>query len=520
MNLSKRVHFLNYIVCAVLVALTITPVYGAPENEGQCAALDNHSLNNYKVYEKCIEQTKELMSIIMTVIHDLYMHENYWKTQKLTPLAYFLSKDPTKWVYRKQEWQKIDSSLAFLEREQEHHAYYLGLFKQQVDEYERDSSYSEKKLIYILELVETFLSYYPHSTTVYRDGVHPESYDQRVCRNAYLMSYYRKNSRRAVAHCSAPNHFQRNWVAYFFGSMAALGVSHFMYKNQSKLEFWALKGIEGLKKYYDEHVSSPIMQSLKFLFQRDRKPLQTPAGVNSCQRATGRATASFFEKRHPELTKEQIEGIVNRTAIGDLDDTYIDWDKTMQELFDVAKDVEGNSLLDKLKLYVVFFQNLSKMLDLARMIDIRIHAKDLQLNKAMLEVEKQINANVFNFEIAAVLPSALVGYVLYKVSTTLFTKIILQKNTYQPLRRSLRHLHMIYNSYAAQNNPLSIADRGFCIYWIEQFKKHSVQLSLGDRKMILDDLAELESERFNATQKLSIIQRMYYNYHFLLPSLD
>lgn len=174
--------------------------------------------------------------------------------------------------------------------------------------------------------------------------------------------------------------------------------------------------------------------------------------------------------------------------------------------------------MDKFKLMIAFFQNLDKILDLARMIDIRIQAKDLQINKAMLEGEKLSNANVFNFEIAAALPSALAGYLVYSISKMLFTKLVLQKNIYQPLRKSLRHLHMIYTKYMNENSPLSMVDEGFCYYWIEEFKKHSYRLLLSEQKTILDDLAELDSSDRTPTQKLTIIQRMYYTYHFLLPS--
>lgn len=469
-------------------------------------------------YHRCIEQTKEIMTVIPEVMRELYMHEDYWKTQKLTPLAYFLSKDPTKWVYRKQEWQKIDSSLAFLAREQEHHAYYLGSFKSLAGDFERDSSYSDKKFLMLLELIEQFLTHYPHVAKVYTAEGSLETYEQRINRNAYLIGYYRKNARRAVAHCSEPNHFQRNWLSYFCGSAALLSFSYFIYKNQSKLQTWSEMGWNGLKKYYHEHVSSPIVQSLKFLFNRDREPLQTPEGVKSSKRAVSRAAASFFEKRFPDLTEEQIKEIVDRASIGDLDDTYIVWDKTMQELFDISKDMKSNSVIDKFKLMVAFFQNLDKILDLARMVDIRIQAKDLQVNKGMFEVEKQLNANVFNFEIAAVLPSALVGYFAYSLSKMLFTKFVLQKNIYQPLRKSLRHLHMIYTKYMNDNRPLSVVDEGFCYYWIQEFKRHSNTLLLNEQKSILEDLAELDSTNQTATQKLTIIQRMYYTYHFLLPS--
>jgi len=522
MNLSKLACVVKRLTVFVLISLFIFQVQGSDgaSELGVPSAVDTHSVAHYKAYEKSIEQIKELMVIIMKVMNELYMHEDYWKTQKLTPLAYFLSKDPTKWVYRKQEWQKIDSSIAFLECEQAFHASHLAEFKAIIDAYGDDPHYSESKLIQTIEVLEKFLSHYPHAAKVYGDGEISETYVQRVDRNAYLISYYLKNARRAVVHCSEPNHFQRNWLGYFLGTVALVGVGYFMYKNQSKLQSWAETGIEGLKKYYHEHVSSPIVDSLKTLFQRNRKPLMTQEGVDASEESFIRQVSSYLDLEHPTLSPEKRKEIVDQAVVGNLNFLLKDWDESLQLIFDASKVVEGSSFYSKYKRAEIFFNNLPHGLNVGRLMDIRVHAKDVMLNKAMLEVETQINANKFNFEIAAVLPSALAGYIMYSASKMIFTKLILQKNIYQPLRKSLRQLHMIYNSYAAKNGSFSSADQGFCIYWIEQFKKHSVQLSLGERKMILDDLAELESNTFNATQKLSIIQRMYYNYHFLLPSLD
>lgn len=523
MNLPKLAIVLKRLTFIVLISLTIFQAQGSEEGVSELVvpiAVDTHSVAHYKAYEKSIAQIKELISIIMKVMDELYMHENYWKTQKLTPLAYFLSKDPTKWVYRKQEWQKIDSSIAFLECEQEYHASYLAQFKIALTTYEDDPHYSESKLIQSIQVLEKFLSHYPHAMKVYGDNEVSETYAQRVDRNAYLISYYLKNARRAVAHCSEPNHFQRNWLGYFIGTAALVGAGYFMYKNQSKLQSWADTGIEGLKKYYHEHVSSPIVDSLKTLFQRNRKPLMTQEGVDASEESFLRQISTYLDLEHPDLSLEKRQEILDQAVVGNLNFLLKDWDESLQLIFDASKGVEGTSIYSKYKRAEIFFNNLPNGLNIGRLMDIRVHAKDVMLNKAMLEVETQINANKFNFEIAAALPSALVGYLMYGIGKFLFTKIVLQKNTYQPLRYSLHHLHMIYDRNAPKNNPFSITDKGFCIYWIERFKKYSVQLPLAERKMILDDLAELESDSFNATQKLSIIQRMYYNYHFLSPSLN
>lgn len=502
----------NLVHCKLLVVPLMIFVQGYGQSLGEGAA--STSLNNYKAYERTIEQSQALTAIIIKVMRELYMHENYWKTQKLTPLAYFLSKDPTKWVYRKQEWQRIDSSIAFLESELQHHAYYLGLFKNIISEHETDSAYSEQKLIRLIELIEQFLSYYPHSTKVYRDNNQVETYTQRVDRNAYLISYYFKNARRAVAHCSEPNHFQRNWVSYFVGTTSLVAVGYFMYKNKSNLQSWAEKGIEGLKKYYYEHVSSPILNSLKSLFDRDREPFMVPEGVKASGDSLERVVRLYITEEKPD-SLPAANDIVKMAKIGNLDFFKKEWDVVLQQMCNVK-----NKDTSDFKKVLFFVQNFHLVPKLLRLLDIEYHAKEFMATKFSLDGEKQFQANMINFEIAAALPSALLIYFSYTVGKFLFTKIVLQKNTYQPLRRSLRHLHMIYNVYATKDEHLSIVDHGFCYYWIEYFKKHSVQLALSERKMILDDLAQLESDSFNATQKLSIIQRMYYNYHFLLPSLD
>ena len=91
------------------------------------------------------------------------------------------------------------------------------------------------------------------------------------------------------------------------------------------------------------------------------------------------------------------------------------------------------------------------------------------------------------------------------------------KNIYQPLQKALRSIHRIYNKYTHNDQPMSIMDEGYCYYWMEQFKWYVTQIKSEERTMLLEDVVELESVMYNPHQKLATIQRMYFNYHFLLP---
>lgn len=64
--------------------------------------------------ESFFEQIKSLCPHIVEILSELFNHYDYWKTQELTPFSYFLSKDPTKWIFRDREWKKLMFDCNFL----------------------------------------------------------------------------------------------------------------------------------------------------------------------------------------------------------------------------------------------------------------------------------------------------------------------------------------------------------------------------------------------------------------------
>jgi hypothetical protein len=487
-------------------------------------------------FAKTVQQIQDFCPILIEVLHELFLHAEYWKTQQLTPFSYFLSKDPTKWIYRKQEWKKIDSCLEFLDKEQEHNAYYIGLFRQ----FLQSPLYSEQKFMDILQILESCLGHYP-CVEAQKDLL--QDLEKRVERNECLIKNYKKNAQYAVAHCSKPNHFQRNWLTYFLGTSATVGLSYFLYKNKAHIQNWGQLTIDAVKKFWDDHVSSPILKALKSLFDQDGDPLTTKEAVEARRNEDLSINKKYF-MTYLDYSPEKIEKVLNQVRaknpkallkrrhylmdhifMPDTDIEKLNIDKTSLAVMNYAEKTlnwvkgvkyEENtpSVTNQL---VVFLSKLPAWRELFYNCYIELHNLMLQKEIATLELEKVRNAQAINAELAAILPSALLVFITYSLSKKIFTSIVLQKNTYQPLRKALRSLHRIYNKYQITNADLSIADLGYCYYWFEQFKKHVGQINLDEHKMILEDLAELESVTYKPSQKVQTIQRMYYNYHFLLP---
>lgn len=512
---------------------------------------------HYKVaFEQCVQQMKDLSIILIDILHELFIHNDYWKTQELTPVSYFLSRDPTKWVYRKQEWRRVDLCKDFLGKELEHNAYYLGLFRQ----FLQNPTYSEQNLFKALLILETCLNHYRCQELI-KKNIPLDDVEQRVDCNQCLIREYKNNAKNTIESCSKPSHFQRNWLSYFVGISLASGLGYFMYKNKANLETWMELTVDAVKKFWEEHISSPIANSLQILLRRDRKPIMTKEGLKSSEDSLATQIRTYFENNHPEINTNEIETIIEDAKNGNMNGIMKDWNESFQDIFDPDTKVENiklrldmfieneatrewlqwfndkifkgetkeNNIQDKLINENKFINEILQFLGkiplgkkLSRLLDIRMQAKEVMIHKIMLEVENQINANRLNFELTAVLPSALMVYVTYLVSKKLFTHIVLQKNTYQPLRKALRNLHRVYNKYhnkyQIDNNDLTILDEGYCYYWIEQFKKYASQINLEERVVILEDLSDLETSKYNVSQKLQTIQRMYYNYHFLLPN--
>lgn len=502
---------------------------------------------NKIVFTKILEQMEQLCPILIDTLQHFLLNSLYWKKQLLKPFSYFLSKPPTKWIYRKKEWRKIDEYLTYLQQEQDHNAYYLALFKA----YIQTANYSPELVESMIADLEECLFRY---SLVPDKNIEAISLEERVDRIDLFIKKYKNNALYACSHCSKPNHFQRNWIAYFLLVSGSLGMGYFINKNKNNLKNWADMAFDGVKKYYDEHISAPIVKSLKAFLRRDRNPIMTKKGVRACGNLLATQIRSYIETNELSYSSEQVEEIIKESQMGNIefimselndivraidkqqndveelkveldsyvkDDSYganaLQWitgDKKSIHRFNIAI-ARLETITKKASEVAVLFPQVKKMGVLCYML---IQAYLLIGSKVALEGEIQLNANKFNFELAAILPSALAIYLTYSISKKLFVHIVLNKNTYEPLRKALRNLDIIYNNYASDVTEISLVDQGYCYYWIDTFKKHVVQMSIDDQVMILEDIAQLETSSMSVTQKLHIIQRMYFNYNFLLPS--
>ncbi len=539
------VNYIFSVLLLVFLSINGTDSLLLLENEKTARIIKEYE--NKVVFNKVLDQMEQLCPILIEVLHQFLLNTHYWKKQQLMPFSYFLSKDPSKWIYRKKEWRKIDEYLQYLQQEQEHNAYYLALFKH----YIQTATYSPELADAMIDALESCLFRY---TVISNKTAQSGVVEERLKRIELWIKNYKKNALYSCAHCSKPNHFQRNWIAYFLLVTSSLGMGYFIHQNKNNLKNWSDMAFDAVKKYYDEHISAPIVKSLKALLRRDRDPVITKKGVQSCGNLLELQVRSYIETNNLPYSSEEIEGIIKEVKTGNIefimnelndivqaidkkqsdveelkieldsyvkDDSYgasalrwITGDKKSIERFNVAI-ARLEIITKKASEIAELFPQVKKMGVLCYML---FQASLLMGSKIALEGETQFNANKFNFEIAAILPSALVLYGTYSLAKKLFVHIMLQKNTYEPLRKALRNLDIIYNKYLSDVSAVSLIDQGYCHYWLEQFKKHTSQMNIDEQIMILEDIAHLEDASMSVTQKLHTIQRMYFNYNFLLPS--
>lgn len=508
-------------------------VFGSPEASKE--------YNNKVNIERCIAQIQDFCPTIIDLLTELFSNIDYWKIQKLTPFSYFLSKDPVKWIFRKQEWQKIDMYIEFLEKEEKHNAYYLGQFRKILYEHTINPDYSEQKLLDIIYILEQCLEHYPCYVAMDKNLSLHEVY-KRLDNTALLINKYKFNASYVIANYSKPNHFKRNWLYYFVGTSVAVGLSYFVYQKKNSLKDWAIIARDALKNFWDEHVSSPIANSLEILLRSDRQPLKTKEGVEAKRIELDAATETCVRRLHPLLTDEEVQKIIQQVEVDNTAFITQDCDEKIQKISHPDENVEDlnvnsyahsfiNWIEKRIKKgkgqegeassidqFLLFLRKAPEGRDLVELFNIRLLAKEYALDKGMLEFENQIKANRLNFELAAVLPSALLIYSSYNFVKKIVVKIVWQKTTYQPLKKILRNLHRLYNNHGVYQEELSITDQGFSYYWIDQCRKYAANIDLDNLKMIMEDLEELESLDLKVHQKLNIIQRMYFNYPFLLPT--
>lgn len=265
--------------------------------------------NPHKVQlDAYLAQVKELMPALMDVLHDLFLHTEYWKTQKLSPLSYFLSKDPTKWIHRKREWKKIDSNLAFLATQQEHNAAFLGIFSKILQEHSLNPDYSEEKITQVRDMLNQCLSHYPDMTKKGRvssdESLEPDY--------IHLIKNYKKNAKKAVAHCSQPGHFQRNWLPYCLGTAAVLGTGLFVYKNKDNLAEWMQLTKTAVNTFWQDHIVKPFLdiKNKLFLVESKNMIIKDEEAVEASGKLVEELTRNLIAEDYPEISEEEKQAII------------------------------------------------------------------------------------------------------------------------------------------------------------------------------------------------------------------
>lgn len=130
----------------------------------------------------------------------------------------------------------------------------------------------------------------------------------------------------------------------------------------------------------------------------------------------------------------------------------------------------------------------------------------------MLQLDKLLRTNELNFTMLALLPAVVVVYFIYQFVTRERSNTKVEGG----IRDSLRQVHFLLNKNNTDDNDvLSPREYGRLIICLNKLREYSQNLNRVQKAWIIEDLQEVETEKYSVHQRLVTVDRMYRTYKFL-----
>jgi len=169
--------------------------------------------------------------------------------------------------------------------------------------------------------------------------------------------------------------------------------------------------------------------------------------------------------------------------------------------------------------------------ELIRVILIQVQKEKVDVERALVALDKLLKANELNFQFLATIPAVLLmGLTILQVRR-LLTISKSYYDVHSAIRSDLRGLERMLT--AIQNSPgsseycdkmltvggLSMESYGYLVCITTKLYDMASRLPVQQERLwFVEDLHELEAEETNSNQKLATLQRMYHTHPFLLPN--
>jgi hypothetical protein len=455
----------------------------------------------------------------------------YWKNEQFAENLAFYNKNILRWISRSSYQGRIEKNIEALEKVSFKTNSFLGMLCSNQDllvqsQTEQDFKANLKEVIGIQnELLQV------------SDDLSCDDMGELVAVSLQQVHHFNDHLSQLYAACQLPSHVARNWKGYTL-STAAVCACAYIYLTYGDVI------VESSKYAWNQHARGPIEKAIQ-AFTGIAQPHKLEAEEN--RKALEAMMDQELSKPKPRAAKDDItpmeafledanaatDGYVVQayeetkdivianpfTWKGDMFITSIgyQWNRlvaTAQEKLkayprqkEMIPDCSGLSYEEKKALVLPRIATIiavkeKNTLRVADAYSIKAELETIQLKETLSSVLKD---NHMVMCMAALLPAATV------VGGSLFaSKNIYNSVAYQPIRKYVRELEVLLND-ALYRLP-SFDVQGKLYFLVEQLSLNIDVLTLGEQKMMQDDLRSLRNYGLDYVQKYNVIQRMYKTY--------
>jgi hypothetical protein len=164
--------------------------------------------------------------------------------------------------------------------------------------------------------------------------------------------------------------------------------------------------------------------------------------------------------------------------------------------------------------------------DFLQLVLIQVQKQKVDVERAMVKLDKLLRQNELNFEIMAAIPAMIAVYVVYRVITR---ETHPYEQAYAKIRMTLREIAVLLNrnnnsvavlrKFNAGEEPISLPmsfeQFGEVMSKVLHLAHQATMLPEEERKWFTEDILELSSDKYKVSQRLATVTRMYGTYSFL-----
>jgi len=262
---------------------------------------------------------------------------------------------------------------------------------------------------------------------------------------------------------------------------------------------------EAAARLLELHLKEPLKGIYDVIrYDNVESRLTTEKSLESSEQSLMRMVLDYNASLNPELTLQEQEVLLAGARQGDISSVMLSYEK------EIAHPIHSALFGDLLRLALI-----------------QIQKQKVDVERAMLQIDKLLKSNELNFQFMAAIPTLIVAFGIYKLATR---KRETDTDLYGRIQQHLRTVSILlnrsYNNKSTvetiksikdlQSLPIGETDHGRMIVIIKNLRRTTAKLKdTKIKRWLYQDLVELQREEYDAKQRLLTLQRMYSTYNFL-----